>query len=79
MHDLNLAALYCSRLMFLKDGGIVQDGPTEEVFSPEVLAQVYQTPMEVILHAGHQRPYAVMLPLSPGTQEEEEIWEAVRG
>jgi iron complex transport system ATP-binding protein len=79
MHDLNLAALYCSRLMFLKDGGIVQDGPTEEVFSPEVLAQVYQTPMEVIRHPGHQRPYAVMLPLSPGTQEEEEIWEAVRG
>jgi len=78
MHDLNLAALYCDRLMFLKDGGIIQDGPTEEVFIPEVLAQVYQTPMEVIRHPGHQRPYAVMLPLSPGTQEEEEIWEAAR-
>jgi iron complex transport system ATP-binding protein len=78
MHDLNLAALYCDRLMFLRDGGIIQDGPTEEVFGPEVLTQVYQTPMEVIRHPGHQRPYAVMLPLTPGTQEEEEIWEAAR-
>jgi len=71
MHDLNLAALYCRRLIFLKDGGIVQDGPTEEVFTPEVLAQVYQTPMEVIRHPGHQRPYAVMLPLTAGKKEDE--------
>jgi iron complex transport system ATP-binding protein len=79
MHDLNLAALYCDRLMFIKDGGILRDGPTEEVFIPEVLARVYQAPMEVILHSGHQRPYAVMLPLAPGTQEEEEVLEAARG
>ncbi|MEW6659456.1 MAG: ABC transporter ATP-binding protein [Thermodesulfobacteriota bacterium] len=79
MHDLNLAALYCDRLMFLKDGGIIRDGSTEEVFIPEVLAQVYQTPMEVIRHPGHQRPYAVLLPLAPGSREEGEILEAARG
>jgi iron complex transport system ATP-binding protein len=67
LHDLNLAALYCRRLLFLKDGGIAQDGPTATVFTPEVLAQVYETPMEVIRHPAHQRPYAVMLPL---TQDE---------
>ena len=78
MHDLNLAALYCGRLMFLKDGGIIQDGPTEEVFIPEVLAQVYQTPMEVIRHPGHHRPYAVMLPLTPGSLEEEALEAAWR-
>ena len=78
MHDLNLAALYCRRLMFVKDGGIVRDSPTEEVFTPAVLAQVYQTPMEVIRHPGHRRPYAVMLPLTSGVQEEEEIVEAAR-
>ncbi len=78
MHDLNLAALYCGRLMFIKDGGIIQDGPTEEVFTPEVLARVYQTPMEVIRHPGHQRPYAVMLPLTPGAVAEEEILEAAQ-
>jgi iron complex transport system ATP-binding protein len=77
MHDLNLSALFCQRLLFLKDGGIVQDGPTEAVFTPEVLAQVYETPMEVIRHPAHQRPYAVLLPLTSGRQEEE-LLEVVR-
>jgi iron complex transport system ATP-binding protein len=78
MHDLNLAALYCRRLMFIKDGGILEDGPTEEVFTPDILGQVYETPMEVIRHPGHQRPYAVMLPLTPDMQGEEELLEAAR-
>lgn len=79
MHDLNLAALYCRRLMFLKDGGILTDGPTEEVFTPGVLGRVYQTPMEVIRHPGHDRPYAVMLPLSSQAREEEEMLQGARG
>ncbi len=73
MHDLNLAALFCRRLIFLKDGGLVEDGPTDRVFTPEVLGRVYDTPMEVIRHPGHQRPYAVMLPLAAGLQEKEDI------
>jgi iron complex transport system ATP-binding protein len=64
MHDINLAALYCRRLMFLKDGRVLKDGPTEDVFTPEFLAQVYDTPMEVVRHPVHHRPYAVMLPLA---------------
>jgi len=71
MHDLNLAALYCRRLMFIKDGRVVVDGPTDQVFTPAILSEVYETPMEVVRHPGHQRPYAVMLPLSPGTWEDE--------
>jgi iron complex transport system ATP-binding protein len=71
MHDLNLAALYCRRLMFVKDGRIVVDGATDRVFTPEILAEVYQTPMEVARHPAHGRPYAVMLPLSPEGRETE--------
>ena len=72
MHDLNLAALYCRRLMFIKDGRNIRDGPTEAVFTPEILAAVYDTAMEVRWHPLYQRPYAVMLPLSPGAGEPEE-------
>jgi iron complex transport system ATP-binding protein len=72
MHDLNLAALYCRRLMFIKDGRIIEDGPTQAVFTPEILAEVYDTIMEVRVHPVCQRPYAVMLPLSPDAGEEEE-------
>jgi len=69
LHDLNLAALYCRRLLFLKDGRLVMDGPVETAFTPEVLEQVYDTPMEVRWHSGHRRPYALMLPLLGGRQE----------
>ena len=68
MHDLNLAALYCRRLMFLKDGQVVKDGPTEAAFTPEVLEAVYETPMEVRRHPAHRRPYAIMLPLQGGEE-----------
>ena len=69
MHDLNLAALYCGRLMFIKDGRIIKDGPTEAVFTPEILAAVYDTAMEVRMNPACNRPYAVMLPLTPGAGE----------
>ncbi len=75
MHDLNLAALYCRRLMFLKDGRIVQDGATDTVFTPEVLGRVYETPMEVVWHPGCKRPYAVMLPLAAAAAEAEPVAE----
>ncbi len=78
MHDLNLAALYCRRLIFLKDGGIVNDGPTAEVFTPATLARVYETPMEVRQHPVHHRPYAVMLPLTSGVEETEAALEAAQ-
>ena len=71
MHDLNLAALYCRRLMFIKDGRVAVDGPTDQVFTPAILEEIYETPMEVVRHPVHQRPYAVMLPLSPETREDE--------
>ena len=72
MHDLNLAALYCRRLMFVKDGRIAHDGPTDRVFTPEILEEVYETPMEVQWHPSHHRPFAVMVPLAAPVREEEE-------
>ena len=78
MHDLNLAALYCRRLIFLKDGGILEDGPTEQVFTSEVLVRLYDTPMEVVRHPTHQRPYALMLPLTSWVQDAEEAEEALK-
>jgi iron complex transport system ATP-binding protein len=77
MHDLNLAALYCRRLMFIKDGRIAVDGPTDQVFTPMILGEIYETPMEVVRHQVHLRPYAVMLPLSPGPREDEAGAEAL--
>jgi len=42
-HDINLAALFCRRMVFLKDGLIEADGPTEEVLTEQVLEKIYET------------------------------------
>jgi len=78
IHDLNLAAMYCRRLIFLKDGRIQEDGPTEQVFTPRILAQVFETPMEVTRHPRSGRFFAVPLPLSSDGTWEPEALEATR-
>lgn len=41
LHDLGLAARYCSRLILISEGGIAADGPPEKVLTPPNLAQVF--------------------------------------
>ncbi|WP_116133502.1 ABC transporter ATP-binding protein [Tropicimonas sp. IMCC34043] len=41
LHDLGLAARYCSRLVLMAAGRVVADGPPAEVLSPDRLAAVF--------------------------------------
>lgn len=41
LHDLALAARYADRLIWMKDGRIVADGPTAETLTPARIADVY--------------------------------------
>lgn len=41
LHDIELAARYASRLIWMKDGRIVADGSVEETLSADRLAEVY--------------------------------------
>ena len=43
LHDINLAALFCRRMLFLKEGEMVADGPTDSVLTSDVLRTVYRT------------------------------------
>lgn len=43
LHDVNLAAFFCRRMIFLKDGKPVADGATADVLTPRLLEEVYQT------------------------------------
>ncbi len=43
LHDINLAALFCRRMIFLKDGEIVVDAETMDALTAPVLEKVYQT------------------------------------
>lgn len=42
MHDLGLAARFCTRLVVLWRGGIAADGPPLAVLTPDLLADVFQ-------------------------------------
>jgi len=48
LHDLNLAARYAGRLIAMRDGRIVADGPPEEVLTAELLRTVFDLEAQVI-------------------------------
>ncbi len=63
MHDINLAALYCGRLIFLKQGRIVADGAVAETFTAQTLSAVYESRVTVIRHPVNGQPQALLDPL----------------
>ena len=52
LHDLNLAARACSRIVLMKAGRVVADGPSGAVLNEEQLRQVYELPLQVNRGAG---------------------------
>lgn len=61
-HDLNLAALYCQRLVFLKNGSVAADGPTRKIFTAQNLSEIYETPLAVAPHPVTGDPQAYLVP-----------------
>jgi iron complex transport system ATP-binding protein len=54
-HDLSLAAALCERLLLVRDGTVIADGPTDDVLTPENLRRAYDVEAEVTCHpAGHR-------------------------
>ncbi len=45
LHDLNLAARYCSRMLLINDGNIIADGTPKEVMTQKNLKQIYDMKM----------------------------------
>ncbi|UZP67138.1 ABC transporter ATP-binding protein [Desulfovibrio mangrovi] len=65
IHDLNMAALYCERLIFLKEGRIVLDGPVSDIFTEQHLSDIYETRIHIISHPVTGVPQACLSPLLP--------------
>lgn len=47
VHDLNIAAMYCTWIYVMKDGKLVAAGTPEEVLTPELIWEVYEVRAEV--------------------------------
>jgi iron complex transport system ATP-binding protein len=65
LHDLNLAALYCDRLLVLKGGYIEASGEPQEVLNAELLRKVFGVETAVLSHPDHGTPQFLLRP--PGT------------
>ena len=60
VHDCNLAALYATRLVGLKGGNLVFDGPVAKVFTEENLGALYNTSISVLAHPRFGLPQALL-------------------
>jgi len=56
MHDLNLASLFCSRLILLQQGHIFADGAPAALLTEKRLRAVYGDTIEVIPHPRTHQP-----------------------
>jgi len=62
MHDLNLAALYFPRLLLMREGRIVADGPPATVLTVEAIRDVYGAETVVERHPTHGVPQVLARP-----------------
>jgi len=60
LHDLNLAALYCSRLIMLDAGSIVADGAPKDVLTQSRIEAVYGEDCVVVPHPNSEVPQILM-------------------
>ncbi|MCU0724269.1 MAG: ABC transporter ATP-binding protein [Planctomycetes bacterium] len=56
-HDVNLAARFAGRLLFLGEGRVVADGPPREVLTPDVLTRVYGAKVAAVDVPGLPAPF----------------------
>jgi len=65
LHDLNLAARYADRLVFLNDGVIAASGTPEELMTEAMIASVFGVQSMVITDPVHGRPLCIPLRTGP--------------
>ena len=48
LHDLNLASLFCDEIYMLKNGEILHHGAACELFTPEIISEIYGFTPEIL-------------------------------
>ncbi len=57
IHDLNLAGRWCDRLLVLRKGKVVSDGPPDDVLSRDLMRRVYGVEGKISRNGG--RPVVI--------------------
>ena len=63
LHDLNLASLYCTRILLLREGHVHADGPTDEVLTYANVKAVYDA--EVYVGVNELNGKVFLVPMAP--------------
>jgi iron complex transport system ATP-binding protein len=61
LHDLNLAAEYCQRLILLNNGRIFREGVTDDVINYKTIEEVYKTVVVVEKNPVSGKPYVLLV------------------
>jgi len=62
LHDLNIAAEYCQRLLLLDGGRVCRLGLPEDVLTYEIIERVYKTVVLVKRHPVSLKPCVFLVP-----------------
>ncbi|WP_454017225.1 iron ABC transporter ATP-binding protein [Azospirillum sp. Marseille-Q6669] len=54
LHDINFASCYSDRIVAMRDGRVVHQGPPEVIITPEVIRDVYGVEAQVMENAGQR-------------------------
>ena len=68
-HDLNLAGMFCDKLVLMAAGQVVRQGSVNEVIEQDILRQVYGEAILVDRHPVLDRPAVFTLPLHDDRQK----------
>lgn len=60
LHDLNLASLYCDRIVVIKDGTVWFDGLPQDIISADNIKKIYGVDVSIVTDADTGRPIVVV-------------------
>ena len=62
IHDLNVAACYCDRILLMKKGRIVDAGTPEQVFVPDKIRNLFGIDSSITINKATGRPNIMFMP-----------------
>ena len=62
VHDLNIAACYCDRIILMKAGKIVDVGTPEEMFVPDKIKYLFGVDTQITANSATGKPNIMFLP-----------------
>lgn len=61
-HDINLASLYCDRLLLMDDGAVAHIGYPQDVVSEQAIDKVYHASVKTQAHPERPKPQITLMP-----------------